>query len=105
MSWTRSSKPSTTTRPTQGSCLTASGARIRYAERLAAAGIEASVGSRGDAYDNALADDVECATQEWVAWFNTCRLLEPLGHLRPAEYALQSERLAAAIRLREHSTN
>ena len=80
---------------------------IRYTERLAAAGIEASVGSRGDAYDNALAesviglyktevirhagpwrslDDVEYATLEWVAWFNTCRLLEPLGYLPPAEY-------------------
>jgi len=83
---------------------------IRYTERLAAAGIEASVGSRGDAYDNALAesviglfktevirhagpwrclDDVEYATLEWVAWFNTCRLLEPLGYLPPAEYEAQ----------------
>lgn len=79
---------------------------IRYSERLAEAGIEASVGSRGDAYDNALAEsviglfktevirhsgpwrcleDVEYATLEWVAWFNTCRLLEPLGYLPPAE--------------------
>ena len=99
---------------------------IRYTERLAAAGIEASVGSRGDAYDNALAesviglfktevirhagpwrslDDVEYATLEWVAWFNTCRLLEPLGYLPPAEYEVQYERLAAAPRLLEHSTN
>jgi putative transposase len=83
---------------------------IRYTERLAAAGIEASVGSRGDAYDNALVesviglfktevirhagpwrslDDVEYATLEWVAWFNTCRLLEPLGYLPPAEYEAQ----------------
>ena len=67
-----------------------------YTERLAAAGIEASVGSRGDAYDNAMAesviglfktevtrhggpwrtlDAVEFATLEWVAWFNTCRLM------------------------------
>jgi transposase InsO family protein len=80
---------------------------IRYTERLAGAVIEASVGSRGVAYDNALAeaiidlyktevirhaepwrrlDDVEYATLEWVAWFNTCRLLEPLGYLPPAEY-------------------
>lgn len=87
---------------------------IRYTERLAAAGIEASVGSRGDAYDNALAesviglfktevirhagpwrslDDVEYATLEWVAWFNTCRLLEPLGYLPPAEFELQFARL------------
>lgn len=99
---------------------------IRYTERLAAAGIEASVGSRGDAYDNALAesviglfktevirhagpwrslDDVEYATLEWVAWFNTCRLLEPLGYLPPAEYEMQFERLAAAPLLLEHSTN
>ena len=90
-----------------------------------AAGIEASVGSRGDAYDNALAesviglfktevirhagpwrslDDVEYATLAWVAWFNTCRLLEPLGYLPPAEYELQFERLSAAPRLLEHST-
>lgn len=87
---------------------------IRYTERLAAAGIEASVGSRGDAYDNALAesviglfktevirhagpwrslDDVEYATLEWVAWFNTCRLLEPLGYLPPAEFEMQFARL------------
>ena len=99
---------------------------IRYTERLAAAGIEASVGSRGDAYDNALAesviglfktevirhagpwrslDDVEYATLEWVAWFNTCRLLEPLGYLPPAEFEMQFERLAAAPRLLKRSTN
>ena len=80
---------------------------IRYTERLAEAGIEPSVGRRGDAYDNALAetviglfktevihhggpwrsvDDVEYATLEWVAWFNTARLLEPLGYVPPAEY-------------------
>ena len=80
---------------------------IRYTERLAEAGIEPSVGSRGDAYDNALAEtviglfktelihqdgpwrgfeDVEYATLEWVAWYNTQRLLEPLGYLPPAEY-------------------
>jgi len=83
---------------------------IRYTERLAAAGIEPSVGSRGDAYDNALAetviglfktevihrdgpwrgfDDVEFATLAWVAWYNTERLLEPLGYLPPAEYEAQ----------------
>jgi putative transposase len=80
---------------------------IRYTERLAEAGIEPSVGRRGDAYDNALAetviglfktevihhggpwrsfDDVEYAALEWVAWFNTARLLEPLGYVPPAEY-------------------
>jgi transposase InsO family protein len=80
---------------------------IRYTERLAEAGIEPSVGSRGDSYDNALAEsviglyktevirhdgpwrgleDVELATLEWVWWFNERRLLEPLGYLPPAEY-------------------
>jgi putative transposase len=90
---------------------------IRYTERLAEAGIEPSVGSRGDSYDNALAesviglfrtelirqagpwrglDDVEYATLEWVAWFNTQRLLEPLGYLPPAEYEEQYRRASAA---------
>jgi transposase InsO family protein len=80
---------------------------MRYTERLAAAGVAPSVGSVGDAYDNALAesviglfktevihrrgpwrgfDDVEYATLEWVAWFNQRRLLEPLGYLPPAEF-------------------
>lgn len=89
---------------------------IRYTERLAEAGIEPSVGSRGDSYDNALAesviglfktelirqagpwrglDEVELATLEWVAWFNTERLLEPLGYLPPAEYEEQYHRAAA----------
>ncbi len=90
---------------------------IRYTERLAEAGIEPSVGSRGDSYDNALAesviglfktelirqagpwrglDDVEYATLEWVAWFNTQRLLEPLGYLPPADYEEQYHRASAA---------
>ena len=90
---------------------------IRYTERLAAAGIEPSVGSRGDSYDNALAEtviglfktelihrdgpwkgleDVEFATLEWVAWFNTQRLLEPLGYVPPAEYEEQFHRTHAA---------
>jgi transposase InsO family protein len=80
---------------------------IRYTERLAAAGIEPSVGSRGDAYDNAMAEavnalykaeviyhlgpwrgleDVEYATLEWVAWYNSQRLMEPLGYVPPAEF-------------------
>ena len=80
---------------------------IRYTDRLADAGIELSVGSRGDAYDNALAESViglfkteviqrqgpwrhleavEFATLEWVDWFNTRRLLEPIGDVPPAEY-------------------
>jgi putative transposase len=86
---------------------------IRYTERLAEAQITTSVGSRGDAYDNALAEtviglfktevirrrgpwrsieDVEFATLEWVAWYNTCRLLEPLGYVPPAEYEAAYER-------------
>jgi transposase InsO family protein len=90
---------------------------IRYTERLAEAGIVPSVGSRGDSYDNALAesviglfktevirhggpwrglDDVEYATLEWVAWFNTQRLLEPLGYLPPAEYEEQFHRTQIA---------
>lgn len=79
---------------------------IRYTERLAEAGIEPSVGSVGDSYDNALAETiiglykteviyrrgpwkhaeaVEFATLEWVHWFNQRRLLEPIGYLPPAE--------------------
>jgi putative transposase len=79
---------------------------IRYTERLAEAGIEPSVGSAGDAYDNAMAEtinglykteiinkrapwktkeSVELATLEWVAWFNHYRLLEPIGNIPPAE--------------------
>jgi putative transposase len=79
---------------------------IRYTERLAEAGIEPSVGSVGDSYDNALAETiiglyktevihrrgpwknveaVEFATLEWVHWFNHRRLLEPIGNVPPAE--------------------
>lgn len=79
---------------------------IRYSERLAEAGIQPSVGSRGDSYDNALAETinglykaevihrrgpwksveaVELATLEWVSWFNHHRLLEPIGYIPPAE--------------------
>jgi len=82
---------------------------IRYTERLAEANIEASVGSVGDSYDNALAetinglyktevirhrgpwcniDDVEFATLEWVGWFNNHRLLEPIGNIPPAEFEM-----------------
>jgi putative transposase len=80
---------------------------ICYTERLAEAGAVTSVGSRGDSYDNALAetiiglyktelvrrrgpwrgiDQVEYATLEWVDWFNHRRLLEPIGHVPPAEF-------------------
>ena len=79
---------------------------IRYTERLVEAGIEPSVGSVGDSYDNALAETinglykaevihrlgpwrnlqaVEMATLEWVDWFNHHRLLEPIGNVPPAE--------------------
>lgn len=83
---------------------------IRYSERLAEAGIEPSVGSVGDSYDNALAETViglykaevvhrrgpwrgfeavEFATLEWVDWFNNRRLLEPIGNIPPAEAELR----------------
>jgi transposase InsO family protein len=79
---------------------------LRYTDRLAEAGIEPSVGSVGDSYDNALAETinglfkaevihrrgpwrsfeaVEFATLEWVDWFNNRRLLEPIGNIPPAE--------------------
>ena len=78
---------------------------ISYTERLAEAGIEPSVGSKGDSYDNALAETinglyktevihrqswksreaVEMATLDWVHWYNTKRLMEPLGDIPPAE--------------------
>lgn len=82
---------------------------IRYSDRLAEVGIDASVGSVGDSYDNALAetinglyktevirhpsrgpwrniDEVEYTTLEWVDWFNNRRLLEPIGNIPPAEF-------------------
>ena len=80
---------------------------MRYTDRLVDAGIAPSVGSQGDAYNNALAetiiglfktevirrrgpwrhiDAVEFATLAWVDWFNTRRLLEPIGYIPPAEY-------------------
>ena len=95
---------------------------IRYTERLAEAGIEPSVGSVGDSYDNALAETinglfkaevihrrgpwrsfeaVEYATLEWVDWFNNRRLLEPIGNIPPAEAevnfyaALETDAMAA----------
>ena len=79
---------------------------IKYTDRLAEAGVEPSVGSVGDSYDNALAETinglykaevihlrgpwrgleaVEFATLEWVDWFNNRRLLEPIGYIPPAE--------------------
>ena len=90
---------------------------IRYSERLGEAGIEPSVGSKGDSYDNALAETinglykaelihrrapwktkeaVEFATLEWVAWFNHQRLLEPIGYIPPAEAEANYYRLLAS---------
>ena len=95
---------------------------IKYTERLAEAGIEPSVGSVGDSYDNALAETinglykaevihrrgpwrsfeaVEYATLEWVDWFNHRRLFEPIGNIPPAEaeeqyYAMIEQRPMAA---------
>ena len=83
---------------------------MRYTDRLAAAGIAPSVGSQGDAFDNALAESViglyktevirrrgpwrtleavEFATLEWVDWFNMRRLLGPIGDVPPAEFEAQ----------------
>jgi transposase InsO family protein len=115
-------------RPVQGSGLIHHSDRggqdvaIRYTERLLEAGIEPSVGSVGDSYDNALAETVnglfktevirrrgpwrsleavEFATLEWVDWFNHRRLLEPIGNIPPAEaearyYAQLEEQAVAA---------
>jgi putative transposase len=78
---------------------------IKYTERLAVAGIEPSVGSVGDSYDNALAEtinglykaelihrkswrsfeELEFATLGWVDWFNHRRLMGPIGNIPPAE--------------------
>jgi putative transposase len=80
---------------------------LRYSERLEEFGIQTSVGSTADSYDNAMAetiiglfktevihargpwrslDAVEYATLEWVDWFNNRRLLEPIGYLPPVEF-------------------
>ena len=114
-------------RPVQGSGLVHHSDRgvqyvsIKYTERLADAGVEPSVGSIGDSYDNALAETinglykaeiihrrgpwrsmeaVEFATLEWVDWFNNRRLLEPIGYVPPAEaedrYYATMEQIAMA---------
>jgi putative transposase len=96
---------------------------MRYTGRLAEAGINPSVGSRGDSYDNALAESiiglfkteviqrkgpwrhleaVEFATLTWVDWFNTRRLLEPIGYVPPAEYEAQYYALASQGGARRH---
>ena len=79
---------------------------VRFTEHLELEGISPSIGSVGDAYDNALMETinglyktelihrrapwktkeaVEFATLEWVSWFNHHRLLEPIGYIPPAE--------------------
>jgi transposase InsO family protein len=99
---------------------------IRYSERLTEAGIEPSVGSRGDSYDNALAEtinglykaemihrrapwktreSVELATLEWVAWFNHHRLMEPLGYIPPAEAEANYYRQFSKPSLCRHQLN
>jgi transposase InsO family protein len=91
---------------------------IRYSERLAEAGVEPSVGSVGDSYDNAMAesiiglyktelieqrgpwrslDAVEYATLAWVHWFNNQRLLEPIGNVPPAEFEAEYHRQAREL--------
>ena len=91
---------------------------IRYTERLAEAGIESSVGSVGDSYDNALAETiiglykteviyregpwrhaehVEFATLDWVDWFNNRRLLGPIGDIPPFEFEEQYYRSQATL--------
>lgn len=90
---------------------------IRYTERLAEAGVDASVGSVGDSYDNALAETinglykaevihrrcwsnrqaVEWATLDWVDWFNHKRLLGPIGNITPAEAEAAYYRQQAAL--------
>ena len=98
---------------------------IKYTERLVEAGVEPSVGSVGDSYDNALAETinglykaeiihrrgpwrsleaVEFATLEWVDWFNNRRLLEPIGNIPPAEaeeryYAMLEHPAMAALKI------
>ena len=96
---------------------------MRYTDRLSEASIEPSVGSRGDSYDNALAESiigvfkteviqrkgpwrhleaVEFATLAWVDWFNTRRLLVPIGYVPPAEYEAQYYAQASGDGARRH---
>jgi transposase InsO family protein len=97
---------------------------MRYTDRLSEAGINPSVGSRGDSYDNALAESiiglfkteiiqrkgpwrhleaVEFATLTWVDWFNNRRLLEPIGYVPPAEYEASYYHQLAGGGARRHS--
>jgi putative transposase len=101
---------------------------MRYTDRLSEAGIDPSVGSRGDSYDNALAESiiglfkteviqrkgpwrhleaVEFATLTWVDWFNTRRLLAPIGYVPPAEYeaSYYQQRAGGGARRHPHPDN
>ena len=101
---------------------------MRYTDRLSEASIEPSVGSRGDSYDNALAESiiglfkteviqrkgpwrhleaVEFATLTWIDWFNTRRLLEPIGYVPPAEYEANyyQQRAGGGARRHPHPDN
>jgi putative transposase len=90
---------------------------IRYTQRLEQLGAMRSVGSRGDSYDNALAENVnglykaevihrqgpwrslehvELATAAWVHWWNERRLHSAIGHIPPAEFEGRYYRLQAA---------
>jgi transposase InsO family protein len=90
---------------------------IRYTERLAEVGIEPSVGSVGDSYDNALAEtifgiyktelihhcgpwrnleQVEFATLKWVDWFNNRRLFGPIGNMPPTEFEARYDQIQEA---------
>jgi putative transposase len=98
---------------------------IAFTERLAQAGIDPSVGSVGDAYDNALAesviglfktelikpggpwrtvDQVEIATLEYIDWFNHRRLFEACGDIPPAELEAAHYRQQAALIRAGHSS-
>ena len=91
---------------------------IRYSERLKDASVQASVGTTGDSYDNAMAetiiglfktevihargpwrslDAVEYATLEWVDWFNNRQFLEPIGHVPPTEFEAEYYRQQSGL--------
>jgi putative transposase len=99
---------------------------IVYTERLGEAGVITSVGSRGDSYDNALAEtinglykseliynetkgpwrtieDVELATLGWVHWWNTKRILGPIGHVTPVEFETRWQHAQAGANIDHES--
>ena len=99
-------QPTVPSRVTQSAVDVRLHVRVDLSERLGKAGIEPSVGSKGDSYDNALAETIDrlykaelihrrapwmtkevvgLATLAWVSWLNNQRLLDPIGHISPAE--------------------